>query len=71
MMRRLSDRARWAGKRIHDGILHARKVILGLGGLGAVNSAVWINSLTWGLVTTGVTLLLLQFLSEDDTGATR
>lgn len=71
MMHRLTDRVRWAGKRLHDGFLQARKVILGLGGLGAVNSAVWVNSTTWGLVSTGVTLLLLQFLTEDGPGATR
>lgn len=71
MMHRLVERARWAVKRVHDGLIGVRKTVLGLAGLGAINSAVWINSLTWGLVSTGVTLLLLQFLAEDDTGATR
>lgn len=67
MMHRLADRARWAGKRLHDLYVSTRRVVLGLGGLGAIDAAVWINSLTWGLVATGVTLLLLQFLAEGDT----
>lgn len=66
-MHRLADRARWAGKRIHDAFTQCRRVVLGLGGLGAIDTAVWINSLTWGLVATGATLLLLQFLAEGDT----
>lgn len=57
---------KWLGKRIHDAIVAGRKVILGLGGLGSINAAVWVNSLTWGLVTTGFTLLLLQFMSEPE-----
>lgn len=67
MMHHLVDRVRWGTKRAKDALLAARQVVLGLGGLGAVNSAVWINSVTWGLVTTGVTLLLLQFLTEGET----
>ena len=67
MIHTLTDRLRWAGKRVHDGVIAARRAILGLGGLGAIDAAVWINSLTWGLVITGVTLLLLQYLTENDT----
>ncbi len=67
MMHRLADRVRWAGKRTRDALAASRRVVLGLGGLGAIDAAVWINSLTWGLVATGVTLLLLQFLTEGDT----
>ncbi|UOZ10533.1 hypothetical protein [Amycolatopsis sp. WQ 127309] len=64
-MRRLADRARWAGKRLHDAVVGARRGILGVSGIGVIDAAVWINSLTWGMVAVGVSLLLFQFLSED------
>lgn len=64
MMHKLSDRLTWAGKRLHGWVVTARKTLLGLGGLGCIDASVWINSTTWGLVATGATLLLLQYLSE-------
>jgi uncharacterized membrane protein len=66
MIHKLSDQLRWTGKRLHDAALRGRKVILGIGGLGLIDGAVWHQSLTWGMISTGVSLLLLQFLSEDD-----
>lgn len=65
-MHRLTDRLRWAGKRIHDSLVRARSVSLGVGGLGSINLAVWINTVTWGLVVTGLSLLLLQSLTDGE-----
>lgn len=64
MMHKLSERFAWASKRVHGWVVASRKTILGLGGLGCIDASVWINSTTWGLVATGVTLLLLQYLAE-------
>lgn len=63
-MRKLTDLVRWGGKRLHDGFIQFKQTILGLGGLGSINTAIYLNSLTWGLITTGVSLLLLQYLTE-------
>jgi hypothetical protein len=71
MMHRMSNRLGWAVKRLHDAAIAGRRVVLGLGGLGLIDAAVWSNSTTWGMVSTGVTLLLLQFLTEDDSRGAR
>lgn len=62
---RLTDRVVWAGKRIREFGQRIRGTFLGISGLGCLNTAVWINSVTWGFVATGVTLLLMQYLTED------
>lgn len=67
MIHNLTDRLRWAGKRVRDAAVEFRRAALGLGGLGLIDAAVWTNSTTWGMVSTGVTLLLLQYLTESDT----
>lgn len=67
MIHSLADRLQWGWKRARDAATRARRVLLGLGGLGFIDAAVWTNSTTWGLVSTGVTLLLLQYLTEGDT----
>lgn len=61
----VADHARWAGKRIREFGQRIRNTFLGIGGLGCLNTAIWINSITWGFVATGVTLLLMQYLTED------
>jgi hypothetical protein len=66
MMHRLSDRLLWTGKRARDLLVAARTAVLGVSGLASINVAVWLNSTTFGLVTTGVSLLLLQFLTEPE-----
>lgn len=66
MIHRLADRARFAGKRIHDWVVTARRGILGVSGVAAIDAAVWINSLTWGMIAVGVSLLLFQFLTESE-----
>lgn len=63
-MHKLTDRLHWAGKRLRDAGAAARRAVLGVSGLGAIDAGVWINSLTWGLVATGISLLLLQYLTE-------
>lgn len=71
MIHRLTDRIRWAGKRVRDTLLSARKVVLGVGGCGLIDAAIWVNSMTWGMVAAGATLLLFQFLTEGDDKAVR
>jgi hypothetical protein len=67
MLHRLTDRARFAGKRLHDAVIGARRGILGVSGIATIDAAVWINSLTFGLVAVGASLLLFQFLTENET----
>lgn len=64
MKSKLSDRLKWAAKRINEARIEIKNAVLGLGGIASINTAVWINSITWGLVTTGVSLLVLQYLTE-------
>lgn len=66
MKTKLLDRLKWAGKRIQDARIEIKNTVLGLGGITSINTAVWINSITWGLVTTGVSLLVLQHLTETE-----
>lgn len=63
-MHKLADLAFWGGKRLRDGFIQFKQTVLGLGGLGSINAAVYLNSLTWGLVVTGASLLILQYLTE-------
>jgi hypothetical protein len=63
---KLLDRLKWAGKRIQDARIEIKNTVLGLGGIASINTAVWINSITWGLVATGVSLLVLQHLTETE-----
>lgn len=66
MKTKLVDRLKWAGKRLRDARIEIKNTVLGLGGIASINTAVWINSITWGLVTTGISLLILQHLTETE-----
>jgi hypothetical protein len=63
-MHRLAEQLRWMGKRARDAVAAARSVALGLGGLSCIDLAVWRTSVTWGLVAVGLSLLLVQYLTE-------
>lgn len=61
---KLADRLKWAAKKTRELAGSMRHTALGLGGIGCIDAAVWINSVTWGLVATGVSLLVIQYLTE-------